>query len=339
MANQIELISPVQSSPVQSSNNQYNTNNNYQHSSNQQQQVPVYSTPDQFRQPNPFILPPAISSILAGSHTGRAVEPTSTLSAYDQLWIQFSHECFNTIQSNYLYTVCPFKNVTQKSLPSAALVHVSLGVFDQWNIHTTATTGNNDDISLVQSYTDGNGCSSGKRRSTTVHLKCTQSSSNTVTNNNLIELLNNPETPSLQLRESIELSLSDLSYIHSVSEPETCQYSVHLHTPIVCPIYESIKAQRAQQQQNQAQSNPPSAVTVADLTPQLHSMRSCMDLLAELNNAESEEQAITQSKLTHTIEQCRPFIKLSAIQSQTQSNESSDDDPSNTSNHEPELRK
>jgi len=93
----------------------------------------------------------------------------------------------------YVYALCPFQNVTQKK-PTGSL-HVVLGTWLEWR--TNAETN-----ALRMLYSDGNLCSSGRHRQTTVHLLC------------------DPTRP--------------VPAIANVAEPETCSYELDFITPLAC---------------------------------------------------------------------------------------------------------
>ena len=145
-------------------------------------------------------------------------------------WTQLAGSCWTYTTTAYEYSFCPYSNITQKSLSST--LHVIMGVWDEWietgeapvvagaadatttssSAETAETTGTATTTavgslpvgSIMQSFTDGTACGSGKRRSTRVLFLCESTSA----------------------RES---------RISDVQEPATCEYTVKFHTPLVCP--------------------------------------------------------------------------------------------------------
>jgi hypothetical protein len=137
-------------------------------------------------------------------------------------WLELSGHCWTHTTSKYVYSFCPFQNVTQKSTTS--VLHVVLGVFDEWidqgeapvivaasssdaaaqetatPTPTAAASASHD--GLVMSYTDGTACGNGKRRSTRVYFLCSTEPGGT--------------------------------RIGDVTEPATCEYEVTFSTPLMC---------------------------------------------------------------------------------------------------------
>lgn len=156
-------------------------------------------------------------------------------------WTQLAGSCWTYTTTAYEYSFCPYHNVTQKSLSST--LHVIMGVWDEWietgeapvvaGVSSAATTtsssaeaadtggtaataavGSLPVGSIMQSFTDGTACGSGKRRSTRVLFLCESTSA----------------------RES---------RISDVQEPATCEYTVKFHTPLVCPPGTAVQQEAA----------------------------------------------------------------------------------------------
>lgn len=193
--------------------------------------------------------PLALASDEANAPTGHLDEfgyPVASSSSGDvspwgseaAAWTQLAGSCWTYTTTAYEYGFCPFQNVTQKSLSST--LYVVMGVWDEW-IETgeapvvagagaadatssssaeaeaagtagAAAVGSLPVGSIMQSFTDGTACGSGKRRSTRVLFLCESTST----------------------RES---------RISDVQEPATCEYTIKFHTPLVCPPGTAVQQQ------------------------------------------------------------------------------------------------
>jgi hypothetical protein len=135
------------------------------------------STPTPHRSPNVFSGPAAL-------------KPLST-------------QCISTTAANYVYTVCPYANVTQKeSVTTWAPFFGFLGIWDSWETEVQPSL-SSDTIKYVrQLYTDGTLCGT-KRRSLRLTIVCASGT---------------------------EYSITD------ISEPNTCEYTMTLTAPEACAV-------------------------------------------------------------------------------------------------------
>jgi len=147
-------------------------------------------TPVIFRQPVEITLPAAQESL----------EETGSWMAS---WHALDGRCFKTSTHEYVYELCPFRNVTQKSITGP--LHVVLGLWGSWVP--------SEGYPFSQLYTDGNVCSSGRRRQTEVRVMCAASHSPT-----------DATPPALPLPT-----------IADISEPRTCVYALDFMLPLACP--------------------------------------------------------------------------------------------------------
>lgn len=228
-------------------------------------------------------------------------------------WTELSGQCWTYASASYVYSFCPYQNVTQKS--TSTTLHVVLGVWDRWiemdNDAATTTSGTaaaaattTDGAapaaaattpasdasapastvnaatgfmpgSLLQSFTDGTACGSGKRRSTKVLFIC-------------------------------DPLAEDGGRISDVKEPATCEYTIRFHTALVCDR-STIAAARTGH--NAAASPASSASGSAAEHTVLQSMQSCITLLFQ-SAYPSDEQELPRHQ--DILARCRNFLPRDA---------------------------
>ncbi len=204
--------------------NQYAYNNN--HNSPSPSPSPNAAPP-----PN-FYSQPSASRIPSSSLSPPARFPYTNYPLTASLWSPLFHDCFTARSQNYLYTICPFRNVTQKGLSST--VHMNLGVFESWRIGESVDT-ESGEPELQQEYAFGNPCSNGKQRRTRVTFKCALRSGGTGRDSSFHSEPNDKN--GLQVR-----FLSDWTgfesphYLveNSVGEPAVCEYAMEFRTAAAC---------------------------------------------------------------------------------------------------------
>lgn len=185
----------------------------------------------------------------AGSTTDTGVPPPSAEIAQ---WTQLNGECWTYTTSAYVYSFCPYQNITQKS--TSTILHVILGVFDDWiqeeeeiepviipaagspaaNMPGPEVT--TPKMNLLMRFTDGTSCANGKQRSTKVQFVC----------------------------EPYSIGAGG-SRIGAVTEPHTCEYSLRFHTPLMCTPSEIAAA-----------ASDPSAATAASDAATIERMQQCI---------------------------------------------------------------
>lgn len=142
-------------------------------------------TPTHFREPSAITLPPLHAS-------GAEADRPQWIAA----WRALDGKCFQTRSTEYVYELCPFRNVTQRGVSSS--LHVILGLWGSWSAH--------DDAPFSQLYTDGNVCSSGRRRETEIRLIC---------------------------GASVD-GIAPLPVVSNPAEPRGCAYSLDFTLPLAC---------------------------------------------------------------------------------------------------------
>jgi len=157
--------------------------------------APPPQTPVIFRQPVEITLPAAQESL-----------ESSGASSWMASWHALDGQCFKTLTHEYIYELCPFRNVTQKSITGP--LHVVLGLWGSWVP--------SEGYPFSQLYTDGNVCSSGRRRQTEVRVMCAASHSPAATMD---------ATPPPPPQPTIA----------DISEPRTCVYALDFMLPLACP--------------------------------------------------------------------------------------------------------
>lgn len=185
------------------------------------------------RSPSPFIIPQFSSS----SSSSLIINDNE-----EEYWRVLSHRCYHWIDSNYDYSVCPYQNITQKSL--ITLMNVLLGTFDSFSVNEE-----NSPMSLTMNFNNGSLCDNEKQRITKLIFHCSISqyetnrrwhlwlnnNNNTNNENNLLSSISNIE----------KLSEFSSSYVNEIHEPETCEYEVNFYSPIVCQLFVSDRLSRS----------------------------------------------------------------------------------------------
>jgi len=166
----------------------------------------------QSREPNPFVLP----EHLVGSNLLQK--------QFQTLAGQCVSMTISSATDEYVYTVCPFHNVTQKQMRQVGQPVVFIGIWDQWQ------TGD-DKNDLLMHYTDGPSCSNGVHRNTLVTLKCDE----------------NAET-----MELVSVNEVACSYTMTVKTAAACAVTL----PVLCgPFYEAASIEGRFYQWNDLHTN------------------------------------------------------------------------------------
>jgi hypothetical protein len=270
LSNKIKINSQNNGASYNSGYNSYSHGNNYggNNVNSNNNNIPTYNAPQLFREPSIFSFPPSM------------ISSESNLNQYERDYFNLlNQQCYSVKLNEYIYSLCPFHNMTQKGVSSA--LHVNMGVWDKWKLSST--------FEFIQFYSDGNTCSSGKKRSTTIVFKCLG------INDILTAGVNVPAIDTQQLdadqieqqlnhglslqQEFYERNLYGQSYIHSVTEPKTCEYNLHFHTPIVCNIYARAKLHydNLHKEMNYTKNEKDKDITLDILS----SMRECINLMSE----------------------------------------------------------
>ena len=245
-----------------------------------------------------------------------------TPSAAGLAWTQLNGSCWTHTTSAYIYSFCPFQNMTQRS--TTTILHVVLGVFDTWieipktdesivftsdgapiasthEADSTPSSTREDSVtsssssspapsplpdSLFMHFTDGTLCGNGKRRSTSVEFICS-------------------------------LDMSDGAHIGEVTEPSTCQYAVTFHTPLMCDPT-SVRQARMKHNASLAQAEE----TIANMQTCIHLLFTslqtyepdeiarvrpnidtvCGSYIANANRASSSSSSVSSSEWANDIE-------------------------------------
>ena len=165
-------------------------------------------------------------------------------------------KCFQLMENQYEYSVCPFRNVTQAETHGTRSLYI-LGIWDRYEIKSSA------DILPELFYDNGTSCGHTTHRKSLVRMTCVDDESSGSIVVDLSSISNDEEEEEdeiiLEEEEEEEITLEDESaecmeeeemeeegnvletkirntrLVH-VRETETCFYEFTLHTPFVCGL-------------------------------------------------------------------------------------------------------
>ena len=157
-------------------------------------------------------------------------------------------KCFQLMENQYEYSVCPFRNVTQAETHGTRSLYI-LGIWDRYEIKSSTDT-----VPMLF-YDNGTSCGHTTHRKSLVRMTCVddESSGSILVDLSSISHDEEEEEDEIILEEEsecnaeeeeeemeeegnvLETKIRNTRLVH-VRETETCFYEFTLHTPFVCGL-------------------------------------------------------------------------------------------------------
>ena len=240
-------------------------------------------------------------------------------------WTELSGQCWTYASASYVYSFCPYQNVTQKS--TSTTLHVVLGVWDSWietesNNDAAKTTATSGTAAAATTTTEApTPAAASTNPASAASAPAPASTANAATGfqgGSLMQLFTDGTACGNGKRRSTKVLFlcdplaEDGGRISDVKEPATCEYTIKFHTGLVCDR-EAIAVARgghvadAVASGSDSSSSPPSSSEHSVL----QSMQRCITLLFQ-SAYPSDDLEIPRHQ--DILSRCRNFLPADARQ-------------------------